>query len=183
MIDAKAAGSQSNNRTGYRLLAENWRQVLAMLFLGFSAGLPLLLIFSTLSLWLREAGVDRSAVTYFSWAALGYSFKFVWAPLVDKLPLPFLHQRMGKRRSWLLLAQVMVMTAMVWMAMNDPSTASGLHYMAFAAVLLGFSSATQDIVIDAFRIEAVQSDVQALMASTYVAGYRVGMIVAGAAAL
>jgi PAT family beta-lactamase induction signal transducer AmpG len=183
MNDAKAAGSHSNNRTGYRLLAENWRQVLAMLFLGFSAGLPLLLIFSTLSLWLREAGVDRSAVTYFSWAALGYSFKFVWAPLVDKLPLPFLQQHMGKRRSWLLMAQVMVMAAMVWMAMNDPSTANGLRYMAFAAVLLGFSSATQDIVIDAFRIEAVQSDVQALMASTYVAGYRVGMIVAGAAAL
>ena len=154
MIDAKAAGMQSKDRTGYRLLAENWRQVLAMLFLGFSAGLPLLLIFSTLSLWLREAGVDRSAVTYFSWAALGYSFKFVWAPLVDKLSLPFLHQLMGKRRSWLLLAQVMVMTAMVWMAMNDLSTASGLHYMAFAAVMLGFSSATQDIVIDAYRIES-----------------------------
>ena len=73
-------------------------RVLAMLFLGFSAGLPLLLIFSTLSLWLREAGVERSAVTYFSWAALGYSFKFVWAPLVDKLPLPFLHGLLGKRR-------------------------------------------------------------------------------------
>ena len=183
MNDTTAAGDQSSDRKGYRLLVDNWQQVLAMLFLGFSAGLPLLLIFSTLSLWLREAGVDRGAVTYFSWAALGYSFKFVWAPLVDKLPLPFLHSLMGKRRSWLLLAQVMVMAAMIWMAMNDPSTASGLHYMAFAAVLLGFSSATQDIVIDAYRIEAVQSDVQALMASTYVAGYRIGMIVAGAVAL
>lgn len=158
-------------------------RVLAMLFLGFSAGLPLLLIFSTLSLWLREAGVERSAVTIFSWAALGYSFKFVWAPLVDKLPLPFLHELLGKRRSWLLVAQFMVISAMLWMAMNDPSTAEGLHLMALAAVLLGFSAATQDIVIDAYRIEAVEKDLQALMSASYVAGYRIGMIVAGAGAL
>ncbi|MGD2117088.1 MAG: MFS transporter [Chromatiales bacterium] len=171
--------------TGWLQTLHDFRnpRVLAMLFLGFSAGLPLLLIFSTLSLWLREAGIDRGAVTYFSWAALAYSFKFVWSPLVDKLPLPFLHRLLGKRRSWLLLAQLMVMAAMIWMAMNDPATASGLHYMAFAAVLLGFSSATQDIVIDAYRIEAVQKDMQALMSATYVAGYRVGMIVAGAVAL
>ena len=130
-------------------------RVLAMLFLGFSAGLPLLLIFSTLSIWLREAGVDRSAVTYFSWAALGYSFKFVWAPLVDKLPLPFLQGWLGKRRSWLLLSQAMVIAAMLWMAMSDPASVEGLQVMAFAAVLLGFSAATQDIVIDAYRIEAV----------------------------
>lgn len=157
--------------------------VLAMLFLGFSAGLPLLLIFSTLSLWLREAGVERSAVTYFSWAALGYSFKFVWAPLVDKLPLPFLHALLGKRRSWLLVAQLMVMSAICWMAMNDPAAGEGLQRMAFAAVVLGFSAATQDIVIDAYRIEAVEQDLQALMSASYVAGYRIGMIVAGAGAL
>ena len=142
-----------------------------------------MLIFSTLALWLGEAGVERSAVTYFSWAALGYSFKFVWAPLVDKLPLPVLHKMLGKRRSWLLLAQLMVMAAMVWMAMSDPSSAGGLQVMALAAVLLGFSSATQDIVIDAYRIEAVEKDLQALMAATYVAGYRIGMIGAGAGAL
>ena len=158
-------------------------RIVAMLFLGFSAGLPLLLIFSTLSLWLREAGVERSAVTYFSWAALGYSFKFVWAPLVDKLPLPFLHSLLGKRRSWLLIAQFMVIAAMVWMAMNDPASDNGLTVMALAAVLLGFSSATQDIVIDAWRIEAVESDLQSLMSANYVAGYRIGMIVAGAGAL
>lgn len=165
------------------LAAYKHPRVLAMLFLGFSAGLPLLLIFSTLSLWLREAGVERSAVTYFSWAALGYSFKFVWAPLVDKLPLPFLHEWLGKRRSWLLVAQLMVMSAMVWMAMSDPATTEGLQVMALAAVLLGFSAATQDIVIDAYRIEAVEKDLQALMSASYVAGYRIGMIVAGAGAL
>jgi PAT family beta-lactamase induction signal transducer AmpG len=158
-------------------------RVLAMLFLGFSAGLPLLLIFSTLSIWLREAGVDRSAVTYFSWAALGYSFKFVWAPLVDKLPLPFLQGWLGKRRSWLLLSQAMVIAAMLWMAMSDPASVEGLQVMAFAAVLLGFSAATQDIVIDAYRIEAVNEKLQALMSASYVAGYRIGMIVAGAGAL
>ena len=158
-------------------------RVLAMLFLGFSAGLPLLLIFSTLSIWLSEAGVERSAVTYFSWAALGYSFKFVWAPLVDKLPLPLLEHWLGKRRSWLLLSQFMVISAMLWMAMSDPASTEGLRYMSFAAVLLGFSSATQDIVIDAYRIEAVEEKLQALMSASYVAGYRIGMIVAGAGAL
>ena len=141
-------------------------RVLAMLFLGFSAGLPLLLIFSTLSIWLSEAGVERSAVTYFSWAALGYSFKFVWAPLVDKLPLPFLEYWLGKRRSWLLLSQLMVMSSILFMAMSDPSSTAGLGYMAVAAVLLGFSSATQDIVIDAYRIEAVESTLQALMSAS-----------------
>ena len=158
-------------------------RVLAMLFLGFSAGLPLLLIFSTLSIWLSEAGVERSAVTYFSWAALGYSFKFVWAPLVDKLPLPLLEQFLGKRRSWLLLSQFMVISAMLWMAMSDPASSEGLRYMAYAAVFLGFSSATQDIVIDAYRIEAVEETFQALMSASYVAGYRIGMIFAGAGGL
>ena len=158
-------------------------RVLAMLFLGFSAGLPLLLIFSTLSIWLSEAGVERGAVTYFSWAALGYSFKFVWAPLVDKLPLPLLEQFLGKRRSWLLLSQLMVISAMLWMAMSDPASTEGLLYMAYAAVFLGFSSATQDIVIDAYRIEAVEETLQALMSASYVAGYRVGIMVAGAGAL
>jgi PAT family beta-lactamase induction signal transducer AmpG len=153
-----------------------------MLFLGISAGLPLLLIFSSLSLWLREAGVERAAVTYFSWAALGYSFKFVWAPLVDVLPLPLLTKWLGRRRAWLLLAQTMVISAIVLMASIDPAT-DELTLMALAAVLLGFSSATQDIVIDAFRIESANAELQALMSSTYIAGYRIGMLLAGAGAL
>ncbi|MEN8176743.1 MAG: MFS transporter, partial [Pseudomonadota bacterium] len=97
-------------------------RVVAMLFLGFSSGLPLLLIFATLSLWLREAGVDRGEVTYFSWAALGYSFKFVWAPLIDKLPLPVLSAWMGQRRGWLLVAQLAVVAAISLMAFSDPGT-------------------------------------------------------------
>ena len=155
-----------------------------MLLLGFAAGIPILLIFSSLSLWLGEAGVERKAVTFFSWAALGYSFKFVWAPLVDCLPIPYLTRALGRRRSWLLVAQVMIMLAIVLMASIDPSLGQEhLVLMAWAAVLLGFSSATQDIVIDAYRIEVAETRIQAMMSSAYIAGYRVGMVVAGAGAL
>lgn len=160
-----------------------WREkaVWVLLLLGFSAGLPYFLIFGTLSLWLLEAGVERSAVTFFSWAVLGYSFKFVWAPLVDRLPLPLLTRLLGRRRGWLLLAQVAVVLSIVFMSSVDP--AYSLTAMAVGAVILGFSAATQDIVIDAYRIEAAIPRLQAMLSSTYVAGYRTGMIVAGAAAL
>ena len=160
-----------------------WQQksVWIMLLLGFSAGIPILLIFSSLSLWLREAGVAKSSVTFFSWAALGYSFKFIWAPLVDKLPVPFLSRLLGRRRGWLLLAQCSVIASIIWMALTDPQ--NGLTAMALAAVLLGFSSATQDVVIDAFRIESANPRLQAMLSSTYIAGYRVAMIAAGAGAL
>lgn len=173
-----------NSRKTWRETATAFIQpnVVTMLFLGFSAGLPLLLIFSSLSLWLREAGVERAAVTYFSWAALGYSFKFVWAPLVDKLPLPFLTRLMGRRRAWLLLSQVMIMVAIGAMALIDPATEL-LVLMGLTAVLLGFSSATQDIVIDAYRIESAEADLQALLSSTYIVGYRIAMVVSGAGAL
>ncbi|MEY8247465.1 MAG: MFS transporter [Bermanella sp.] len=165
------------------LAAAKHRQVLNMLLLGFSAGLPILLIFSSLSLWLREAGIEKSAVTYFSWAALGYSFKFVWAPLVDCLPIPVLTRRLGLRRSWLLVSQLGVMLAITLMAYSNPEVESQLMYMAMGAVLLGFSSATQDITIDAYRIEAANADMQGMMTASYVTGYRLGMIVAGAGAL
>ena len=171
----------------------NWQQsiraflhprVITMLFFGFSAGIPLLLIFSSLGLWLREAGLERSAVTFFSWAALGYSFKFVWAPIVDFLPLPFLSQYLGRRRSWILVSQIAIIISISLMAMTDPSTGDlQLKMMAFAAIALGFSSATQDIVIDAYRIESAPPDLQALMASTYIAGYRIGMLISGAGSL
>ncbi len=159
-------------------------RVITMLFLGFSAGIPLLLIFSSLSLWLIEAGVQRSTVTYFSWAALGYSFKFLWAPLIDRLPVPVLTRLLGRRRAWLLVAQGLVICAIVLMAFIDPSQGEDhLTLMAFAAIFLGFSSATQDIVIDAYRIESADASLQALMSSTYIAGYRIGMLASGAGAL
>ncbi len=171
----------------------NWRvavlsffhpRVVTMLFFGFSAGLPLLLIFSSLSLWLREAGIQRSDVTFFSWAALGYSFKFVWAPLVDRLPVFYLSKKFGRRRGWILFSQFLIIGAVLWIALTDPHQGEKYVYiMALAAVLLGFSSATQDIVIDAYRIESAGSELQAMMASTYIAGYRIGMLAAGAGAL
>ena len=159
-------------------------RVVTMLFLGFSAGIPILLIFSTLSAWLREAGVERAAVTFFSWAALGYSFKFIWAPLIDKLPLPLLTRALGRRRGWMIVSQILIMGAIIWMGSIDPSRSqSHLTAMAFAAILLGFSSATQDIVIDAFRIECVEEEMQAMLSASYIAGYRIGMLVAGAGSL
>ncbi|NNH88383.1 AmpG family muropeptide MFS transporter [Acinetobacter terrae] len=160
------------------------RRALIMLFLGFSAGIPILLIFSSLSLWLGEAGIDKSAVTFFSWAALGYSFKFVWAPLIDELPVPVLTKILGRRRAWLLIAQVLIICAICIMAFSNPALGqSYLYQMAVGAVLLGFSAATQDIVIDAYRIELAETQMQTVLASTYNAGYRIGMIVAGAGAL
>ncbi len=160
------------------------RRVITMLFLGFSAGIPLLLIFSSLSLWLREAGVDRALVTFFSWAALGYSFKFVWAPLVDQLPLPLLTRLLGRRRAWMLSAQIAIALSILAMSAIDPQAGeTGLTLMALAAVALGFSSATQDIVIDAYRIESAEPELQALMSATYIVGYRLAMMVAGAGSL
>lgn len=160
------------------------RRALIMFFLGFSAGIPILLIFSSLSLWLGEAGIEKKAVTYFSWAALGYSFKFVWAPLIDELPLPGLTKWLGRRRAWLLVAQLLIMTAICIMAMTDPAQGQdSLVIMAVGAVMLGFSAATQDIVIDAYRIELAEADMQSALAATYNAGYRIAMIVAGAGAL
>ena len=123
-------------------------------------------------------------MTFFSWAALGYSFKFVWAPLVDELPVPVLTKLLGRRRAWLLIAQLLIICAISIMAFSDPSLGqSYLYQMAAGAVLLGFSAATQDIVIDAYRIELAETQMQTVLASTYNAGYRIGMIVAGAGAL
>lgn len=162
-------------------------QMFSLFLLGFSAGLPLLLIFSTLSLWLLEAGVERKMVTMFSWAALGYSFKFVWSPLLDSLPLPVLSRWLGQRRAWLLLAQLLMIVAVVLMAFSNPNptVSISLNIMAFAALLLGFSSATQDVAIDAYRIEIAPNNVamQSTLSAFYTAGYRVGMFVSGAGSL
>jgi PAT family beta-lactamase induction signal transducer AmpG len=160
------------------------RRVVTMLFLGFSAGLPYLLIFGSLGIWLREAGFEKSVVTLFALAGLGYSFKFVWAPLVDQLPLPWLTRLLGRRRAWMLLAQIAIACAILLMASIDPQAGgSSLTIMALAAVMLGFSSATQDIVIDAYRIESAEIELQAMMSATYIAGYRIGWLVAGAGSL
>ena len=154
---------------------------LRMLALGFSAGLPLLLVLGTMSFWLREAGIDRATIGYLSWVALAYAFKWVWSPLVDRLPLPLLHRLLGRRRSWLLLAQCLVMAGLLGMAVTNPQT--HLHHMVWCALAVAFGSATQDIALDAYRIESADADRQAALAATYQTGYRVAMIWAGAGVL
>ena len=156
-------------------------RVVGMLFLGFSAGLPLLLVLGTLSFWLREAGVDRSTIGYFTWIGLAYGFKWAWSPLVDRLPLPLLTRRLGRRRAWLLLSQCTVAAALVGMANTDPT--QNLTHMVWFALAAAFASATQDIALDAYRIEAVEQRLQGAMAATYQGGYRVAMIVASAGVL
>ncbi|WP_440870999.1 AmpG family muropeptide MFS transporter [Variovorax atrisoli] len=154
---------------------------LRMLALGFSAGLPLLLVLGTLSFRLREAGIDRTTIGYLSWVGLAYGFKWVWAPLVDRMPLPPLTTLLGRRRGWLLLAQCMVVAGLAGMAVNDPR--HGLTPLVWCALLVAFGSATQDIALDAFRIESAEPRKQAALAAAYQTGYRLAMIWAGAGVL
>ena len=154
---------------------------LRMLALGFSAGLPLLLVLGTLSFWLREAGIDRTTIGYLSWVGLAYAFKWVWAPLVDRLPLPGLTRRLGRRRSWLLLSQLLMAAGLLGMASQNPQLA--LTPMVWSALVVAFGSATQDIALDAYRIESASMQEQAALAATYQTGYRLAMIWAGAGVL
>jgi PAT family beta-lactamase induction signal transducer AmpG len=156
-------------------------RVVGMLFLGFSAGLPLLLVLGTLSFWLSEAGIARATIGHLSWVGLAYGFKFLWSPLVDRMNLPILTKRLGKRRAWLLLSQVCIALALLGMANTDPVV--NLTHTVFFALAVAFASATQDIALDAYRIEAVEIEKQGAMAATYQAGYRIAMITAGAGVL
>ena len=152
-----------------------------MMALGFAAGLPYLLIFDTLSAWLRQVGLSLQVIGFFSLATLVSSFKFLWAPLVDRARIPWLTPRLGHRRSWMLVSQVVMVAGLAVIAGLDPSSRLGL--MAMVAVLVGFWSATQDIVIDAWRIEVADQSRQGAMAAAYQWGYRGAMIAAGAAPL
>ena len=152
-----------------------------MLFLRFSAGLPLLLILGTLSFWLREAGIDRSTIGYLTWVGLIYAFKWMWAPLVDRLSIPVFTKLFGRRRSWLLFAQLLIILGLVGMASIDPKVQ--LTPIVWCALLVAFGSATQDIALDAFRIESADSDHQAALAATYQTGYRLALIWSGAGVL
>ena len=154
---------------------------LRMFFLGFAAGLPLLLVLGTLSFRLREAGIDRATIGFLSWVGLAYAFKWAWAPLVDRLPLPWLTRTLGRRRSWLMLSQSAIMLGLIGMALNDPKEA--LSAVVVWAVVVAFGSATQDIALDAYRIESAAVEHQAALAATYQTGYRLAMIWAGAGVL
>jgi PAT family beta-lactamase induction signal transducer AmpG len=152
-----------------------------MLFFGFSAGLPFLLVFTTLTAWLRDFGISKSAIGFFAWIGTMYSIKVLWAPVVDRVPLPLLTRAMGQRRSWMLLAQVGIAAGLAAMALADPG--ESLTAIALFAVFVAFCSATQDITIDAFRIESDADEYQAALAGTYVIGYRLAILTAGAGAL
>ena len=154
---------------------------LRMLTLGFAAGLPLLLVLGTLSFRLREAGVDRATIGHLSWVGLAYGFKWVWAPLVDRLPIPLLTRALGRRRSWLLLAQAGVVAGLLGMAQADPR--ASLAPLVWCALAVAFASATQDIALDAYRIESAPTEQQPALAASYQTGYRLAMIWAGAGVL
>ena len=156
------------------------KKVLKLLFLGFSSGLPILLVFSTLSVWLHKAGLDRSTVTLFSWAGFAYAFKYLWSPIVDNFNIP-VFKKLGHRRSWLLFSQIMILFSLVATGITDPS--KNVFLTAITIVFLAIFSATQDIVIDAYRIESAPQNMQGPLSSMYIAGYRVAMLVGGAGSL
>ena len=169
---------------------QSWREALAvyrrptvitMLLLGFSAGLPFMLVFATLSAWLRELDVSRTAIGFFSWVGITYSIKFIWSPVVDRMPLPVLGRWLGQRRSWIVLGQLGIATGLVGMALTDPRTA--LLPVALLALLVAFASATQDVAIDAFRIESDIDRYQGALAATYQMGYRMAILASYTGAL
>ncbi|SOD92070.1 AmpG family muropeptide MFS transporter [Caenispirillum bisanense] len=157
------------------------RRVLSILFLGFSSGLPLLLVYGTLSAWLTEAGLSLTVVGLFSWASTAYAFKWLWSPLVDRLPLPPFTHLFGQRRGWMLASQLLVAGAMLGLGASDP--AANVWVTAGWAVVLAFASATQDIVIDAYRVEILEEEKLGAGAGNIVLGYRLAMLASGGGAL
>ncbi|USD36846.1 MFS transporter [Ferrimonas sp. SCSIO 43195] len=157
------------------------KRVLVLLALGFSSGLPLMLVFGSLSFWLREAGIDRTTIGFLSWVAMAYTVKFLWAPVVDRMPLPLATRLFGRRRSWMLLSQLGLVLGLVGMASSDPT--QNLTALVGFALMVALCSATQDIVIDAFRIETAPEEMQGALAAAYQTGYRLGMMLATAGAL
>lgn len=155
-------------------------RVIAIFFLGFAAGLPLLLVFSTLSAWLRDMEIARSTIGFFGWVGITYSVKVFWAPIVDRVSLPWLTTWLGQRRSWMLLAQLMIALGLFCMSAINPN--EQLVLLALVAVGVAFSSATQDIALDAYRIEAAVPEYQGAMSASYIFGYRVALLIAGAGA-
>ncbi len=157
------------------------QKVLALFFLGFSAGLPFPLVYSTLTAWLEEAGLQRSTISTFAWLGFAYSFKFRWSPLVDTLPLPLLTRLLGRRRAWLFAAQLGIAASLFMLGGMDPAAALG----AFTAVAIAVAllSATQDIALDAYRIEIAPVEMQGVLAAAYQYGYRIAIAVGTAGAL
>lgn len=163
------------------LLIYTRKKVLVISLLGFSAGLPFLLVFSTLTAWLRDEGVERTAIGFFAWVGLTYSIKVFWAPVVDRVALPLLKKLLGQRRSWIFLGQIGIAAGLALMSVLEPQ--QSLMYVALAALLVAFSSSTQDVALDAFRIESAPDEEQGALSAGYIFGYRLALLVSGAGAL
>lgn len=157
------------------------RRVLALVFFGFSSGLPLALTFGTLSLWLAEVGVSKTTIGLFALMGAPYTFKFLWAPLVDQMPIPYVTRRLGRRRGWAIVTQLALMVTIAALGATNPAVHAGLT--AVLALMVALWSATQDIVIDAYRVEILEERQFGAGAATIVLGYRIGMLVSGAGAL
>src|SRR5580704_5702802 len=157
------------------------RRVLIVLFLGFSSGLPLALSGSTLLVWMTESGVNLGTIGLFALVGTPYTIKFLWAPIVDALDVPFLSRHFGRRRGWLLLSQFLLIAAIVFLGFCDPGAAP--LPVAFGALLVATASSTQDIIVDAFRVESLDESEQAAGMASYVAAYRIGMLASTAGAL
>src|SRR6476469_2115368 len=157
------------------------RRVLIVLMLGFSSGLPLALSGSTLLVWMRESGVDLGTIGLFALVGTPYTLKFLWAPLVDALHVPFFTRAFGRRRGWLVFSQLLLIGAILLLALTDPARSP--LFVALGALLVAAMSATQDIVVDAFRVESLSESEQAAGMASYVAAYRIGMLISTAGAL
>lgn len=169
----------ADDSRGWRFYLQE--KVLVIFFFGFSAGLPFPLVYSTLSTWLEEAAIQRSTISTFAWLGFAYSLKFVWAPIVDATRLPVLTRLLGRRRAWMLLSQISVGVALFFMSGFDP--AENIELFAVVAFAVAFSSATQDIVVDAYRIECAESRMQGVLAAAYQYGYRVSLLISMAGAV
>ena len=152
-----------------------------MIFLGFSAGLPHPLLFATLTLWLASAEIKISEITMFGWVGIVYAIKFLWAPMLDRLRLPVITNMLGQRRSWILLTQVMILLGLIFMSSLRPE--HDLMYLAYLSIGIAFASASQDVAIDAYRIEIAESKFQAVLGASYQLGYRISALTSGAGAL
>ena len=173
------SGTQENISWAELIRVYSRPRVIAMMFLGFSGGLPFLLVFSTLTAWLREEGVSKSAIGFFAWIGITYSIKVIWAPVIDRYGIPLLTKAMGQRRSWMLAGQLGIAVGLVAMSLLGTND---LYVLSIAALVVAFSSATQDVAIDAYRIEAMEERYQGAMSAMYIFGYRVALLVAGAGA-
>jgi PAT family beta-lactamase induction signal transducer AmpG len=166
-------------KLGWRDLAD--ARVALMLAFGYSAGLPFLLVFGTLSVWMRESGVALTTIGMFSWLALAYSLKFLWSPVIDGVDVPVLSRLVGRRRAWMIVCQALIAVSLVGMGLSGPT--ANIALLAVFTFLVGFGSATQDVVVDGWRIDAAPIEKQGIMAAAYQLGYRLALLCAGAGAL